>query len=143
MSATQLEQHMVALKRLCLFLALLSVGFSALPSTALARAAGEARCAMSGCCCEENCGCSGHAPSSSQCEFRCRESRLPVSLQPAPPVPTAEWGALVTLETYFLALKPVQLHLADLSMPAGWVLPHSPPLCSHVLNLPPPTSSLS
>jgi hypothetical protein len=141
-AAQQVRGEMTSLKRLWLFLALLSVGFTSLPVGALAQAAADGSCAVASCCCEESCGCD-HAPVPADCSIGCRDTRLPVSLQPTPAAPTPEWAVLATIQAFFLDLQPRTLHLSHLSMPAGWTLPHSPPLGSHLLNLPPPANHLS
>lgn len=134
--------NMTSLKRLWLFLALLSVGYTSLPVGALAQAAAESSCAVANCCCEESCSCD-HAPVPADCSISCRDTRLPVSLQPSPTTPAPEWAVLATVQAFFLELQRPPLQLSQLSMPAGWTLPHSPPLGSHLLNLPPPATHLS
>ena len=131
------------LKRFCLFLALLAGAWANLPAEALARSAGEARCLAAGCCCQEGCSCSGHQAPESDCAMSCHDTRVPVSLQPTVAPPAPEWALLFTVEAVFLERKPVPLQLSQLSMAAGWILPQSPPLGLHVLNLPPPAAHLS
>lgn len=107
------------------------------------------------CCCEQSAcvaALDSPAPAACDCEqtgkhtskqTRCclteDHSQELAALDGPTPLPHPELAALQAIQAFCLVVQsPCVDDSLHLGLPAGWVLPHSPPLLEGLINLPPP-----
>lgn len=123
-----------------LFLALLGWGLVGMPWRLWAVSTPACCCSTSCCDAAEPCQCD----SSSECTWQCGEPVLPSALTAQSPAPSPEWQLLAVLQNlYTFVANSQKAAERAVGMPAGWLLPASPPLSPDLLNLPPPLPHLS